>query len=212
MRHAHETLRNAIAQLPPGSFALMIVDEENRRSGGLLGPRVNTIRSQIPLVRLRQTAVAAACRTADPTHPTISISFNQTVPNYLSEPEARNRANMYRRIEFSKNTVGAFEVDRPGHPNHGDLGLNGTWSSLALRLQEPDMAGIQTLIVMGFEMNACVLATVGASRAGNNFGALQLQFQVLTSGQLMHSGEILQPTIDAAWDYAIPNLHYYDTV
>lgn len=109
-----------------------------------------------------------------------------------------------RHYEYCKSAANAFEDD------HAEL-------LIFLRQCKYD-----TLVVMGYHANACVVSTVGANKffsdealTGKYKGALQHGFTVMTCEQILSAGDPSETTSEdtsTLWHYDRKGLEFYSTV
>ena len=140
-------LITAISQAT-GKLALLIVDETDREVGGKKlwsGPRTAQNRVARDKIRMAQLEVISACEQKGAAM--INISFAYGLANQASEPDVTPANNL--AIEFRKGEANAFQMPSSG----GD--------SLQDQLKR---AGVETLVVMGYHVNACVRATIGVDK------------------------------------------------
>jgi hypothetical protein len=139
-------------------------------------------------LQIAQETVRAACKQKGAT--LVDISFL-----YLQQNLLRSNANSV--IEFRKGEANAFAAPSSGGDDLEDV---------------LKTAQIKTIVVMGYEVTACVKATVGGCKWGLDTGAVQKGFRVMTCPQILHGPEVTDEKRDGSWRYDSELLEFYTQV
>jgi len=183
-----------------GKLGLLIVDESDREIDGKKlwsGPRTAQNRVARDKMRMAQLEVISACENKGAAM--INIRFAYLMANEASEPGLTPANNL--AIEFRKGEANAFQMSTGG-------------DSLQQKLKA---AGIDTLVVMGYHVNACVRATIGVDKFLQSaidsdkayWGAIQYGYRVMTCKQVLHGAEVSDVERDARWNYDPKLLEFY---